>query len=126
MHFDCVETRGAGGGEPLEHRCDGVKARLSLCALRVRKVHVYASRTLTFDGLTGSAPASALEARRLWQKYGHQWQGPVGLISIMNTRTQRMTMKMTSQPGMLQGSKGSPFVVASQIPPHAHISLLAG
>jgi hypothetical protein len=37
-----------------------------------------------------------------------------------------MTMKMTSQPGMLQGSKGSPFVVASQIPPHAHISLLAG
>ena len=86
-----------------------VEARLSLCALRVRNVHVYASRTLTFDGLTGSAPASALEARRLWQKYGHQWQGPVGLISIMNTRTQRMTMKMTSQPGMLQvRSKGSP------------------
>ena len=50
----------------------------------------------------------------MWQKYGHQWQGPVGLISIMNTRTQRMTMKMTSQPGMLQvRSKGSPFVVTS-------------
>ena len=38
----------------------------------------------------------------MWQKYGHQWQGPVGLISIMNTRTQRMTMRMTSQPGMVQ------------------------
>ena len=50
----------------------------------------------------------------MWQKYGHQWQGPVGLISIMNTRTQRMTMRMTSQPGMLQvRSKGSPFVVTS-------------
>ena len=58
-----------------------------------------------------SASASALlEARRLWQKYGHQWQGPVGLTSIMNTRTQRTTMKMTSQPGIVQvRSKGSPL-----------------
>ena len=50
----------------------------------------------------------------MWQKYGHQWQGPVGLTNIMNTRTQRMTMKMTSQPGMLQvRPKGSPSFTAS-------------